>query len=154
MRAAEEISQWLLGTSNAAAVRDTRNGCRGTVRRTLALVTVTLLCGVPGVRAQKDSGAIVGVVKGASGGVVAAASVVAIDVERGEKLPIREEMHVEFRTEFFNTFNHANPEFTNPETIVENTATELGSATFGFSCLHAPAVADPICPKVLLLTAK
>jgi hypothetical protein len=54
------------------------------------------------------------------------------DISFFKMFPIREEMHFEFRAEFFNAFNHANPEFTNPETIVENTATELGSSTYGF----------------------
>jgi len=54
------------------------------------------------------------------------------DLSFFKTFPIREVMRLEFRAEFFNTFNHANPEFTNPEAFVENTATELGSATFGF----------------------
>jgi hypothetical protein len=60
------------------------------------------------------------------------------DISFFKMFPIREEMRVEFRAEFFNAFNHANPEFTNPETIVENTATELGSATFGFPAYTRP----------------
>ena len=60
------------------------------------------------------------------------------DISFFKTFPIREAMRVEFRAEFFNAFNHANPEFTNPETIVENTATELGSATFGFPAYTRP----------------
>jgi carboxypeptidase family protein/TonB-dependent receptor-like protein len=55
------------------------------------------------------------------------------DISLFKTFPIRERMRFEFRAEFFNAFNHANPEFTNPETISENTATELGSATYGFA---------------------
>lgn len=60
------------------------------------------------------------------------------DISIFKMFPIREEMHVEFRAEFFNAFNHANPEFTNPETIVENTSTELGSSTYGFAAYTRP----------------
>jgi outer membrane receptor protein involved in Fe transport len=60
------------------------------------------------------------------------------DISIFKMFPIREEMRVEFRAEFFNAFNHANPEFTNPETIVENTATELGSSTYGFPAYTRP----------------
>jgi len=60
------------------------------------------------------------------------------DISFFKMFPIREEMRLEFRAEFFNAFNHANPEFTNPETIVENTATELGSSTFGFPAYTRP----------------
>jgi hypothetical protein len=60
------------------------------------------------------------------------------DISFFKTFPLREEMHFEFRAEFFNTFNHANPEFTNPETITENTATELGSSTFGFPAYTRP----------------
>jgi len=54
------------------------------------------------------------------------------DISIFKTFPIREAMQLQFRAEIFNAFNHANPEFTNPEAFVENTATELGSATFGF----------------------
>ena len=60
------------------------------------------------------------------------------DISFFKTFPIREEMRFEFRAEFFNAFNHANPEFTNPETITENTATELGSSTFGFPAYTRP----------------
>ena len=60
------------------------------------------------------------------------------DISLFKMFPIKESMHFEFRAEFFNAFNHANPEFTNPETIVENTATELGSASFGFPAYTRP----------------
>ena len=60
------------------------------------------------------------------------------DISVFKSLPIREAMRFEFRAEFFNAFNHANPEFTNPDTIVENTATELGSATYGFPAYTRP----------------
>ena len=55
------------------------------------------------------------------------------DISLFKTFLIREQMRFEFRAEIFNAFNHANPEFTNPETISENTATELGSATYGFA---------------------
>ena len=60
------------------------------------------------------------------------------DISVFKSLPIREAMRFEFRAELFNAFNHANPEFTNPDTIVENTATELGSATHGFPAYTRP----------------
>jgi len=60
------------------------------------------------------------------------------DISFFKTFPIREEKRFEFRAEFFNTFNHANPEFTNPETIVENTGTELGSASYGFPSFTRP----------------
>jgi carboxypeptidase family protein/TonB-dependent receptor-like protein len=60
------------------------------------------------------------------------------DISLFKTFPVRENMHFEFRAEFFNAFNHANPEFTNPETISENTATELGSATYGFAGYTRP----------------
>jgi len=53
------------------------------------------------------------------------------DISLLKLFPIREERHFEFRAEFFNAFNHYNPEFANPNTIAVNTATELGSPTFG-----------------------
>jgi hypothetical protein len=60
------------------------------------------------------------------------------DISVFKNFPIREAMRFEFRAEFFNTFNHPNPEFTDPTTIVENTATELGSATYGFPAATRP----------------
>jgi len=60
------------------------------------------------------------------------------DISFFKSFPVREEMRFEFRAEFFNAFNHANPEFTNPDTVAENTATELGSATFGFPAYTRP----------------
>jgi len=61
------------------------------------------------------------------------------DISLFKLFPVRETMHFEFRAEFFNAFNHYNPQFANPNTIATNTATELGSATFGF----ATAARDP-----------
>jgi hypothetical protein len=55
------------------------------------------------------------------------------DISLFKTIPISETKRFEFRAEFFNAFNHANPEFTNPETVSENTATELGSSTYGFA---------------------
>jgi Carboxypeptidase regulatory-like domain/TonB dependent receptor-like, beta-barrel len=60
------------------------------------------------------------------------------DVSFFKTFTISEDKRFEFRGEFFNAFNHANPEFTNPETITENTATELGSSTFGFPAYTRP----------------
>jgi hypothetical protein len=53
--------------------------------------------------------------------------------------PVTAARRLEFRAEFFNAFNHLNPEFANPNTISENVATENGSPGFGF----APAARDP-----------
>jgi outer membrane receptor protein involved in Fe transport len=60
------------------------------------------------------------------------------DLSLFKAFPLREAMRFEFRAEFFNAFNHANPEFTNPDTIAENTATELGSSSFGFPAYTRP----------------
>ena len=60
------------------------------------------------------------------------------DISFFKSFPVRESTRLEFRAEFFNAFNHANPEFTNPDTIVENTSTELGSSTFGFPAYTRP----------------
>ena len=60
------------------------------------------------------------------------------DISLFKSFPVRESTRFEFRAEFFNAFNHANPEFTNPDTIVENTSTELGSSTFGFPAFTRP----------------
>lgn len=60
------------------------------------------------------------------------------DVSLFKTFPVREEMRFEFRAEFFNAWNHANPEFTNPDTVAENTGTELGSAAYGFTGFTRP----------------
>jgi hypothetical protein len=60
------------------------------------------------------------------------------DISIFKTFPVREAMRLEFRAEFFNAFNHANPEFTNPEAFATNTATELGSPTFGFPGFTRP----------------
>jgi hypothetical protein len=60
------------------------------------------------------------------------------DVSLFKTFPIREEMRFEFRAEFFNVWNHANPEFTNPDTVAENTGTELGSSSYGFTAYTRP----------------
>ncbi|HYL84648.1 MAG TPA: TonB-dependent receptor [Candidatus Angelobacter sp.] len=60
------------------------------------------------------------------------------DVSLFKTFPIREERRIEFRAEFFNAWNHANPEFTNPDTVAENRGTELGSAAYGFTGFTRP----------------
>jgi carboxypeptidase family protein/TonB-dependent receptor-like protein len=60
------------------------------------------------------------------------------DVSLFKTFPIREEKRVEFRAEFFNAWNHANPEFTNPDTVAENTGTELGTSAYGFTAFTRP----------------
>jgi hypothetical protein len=60
------------------------------------------------------------------------------DISIFKVFPLDEVKRFEFRAEFFNAFNHANPEFTNPDTISENTATELGSSSFGFPAYTRP----------------
>ena len=52
---------------------------------------------------------------------------------------VNERSRFEFRAEFFNAFNHTNPEFADPNTTNENIATELGSTGFG----QAQAARDP-----------
>jgi hypothetical protein len=52
---------------------------------------------------------------------------------------VLEDKRFEFRAEFFNAFNHFNPEFANPNTIATNVATEHGSPAFGY----AQAARDP-----------
>ncbi|MGA9979637.1 MAG: TonB-dependent receptor [Candidatus Sulfotelmatobacter sp.] len=62
------------------------------------------------------------------------------DISLFKFFPIREQMHVEFRAEFFNAFNHYDPEFSNPGNFSDtNVATEHGSSAFGF----AQAAHDP-----------
>jgi len=48
------------------------------------------------------------------------------DISIFKSIPIREQMRFEFRAEFFNAFNHYNPQFSNPNNIEENIATEHG----------------------------
>jgi len=60
------------------------------------------------------------------------------DVSVFKTFPIHEERRLEFRAEFFNAWNHANPEFTNPDTVAENTGTELGSPAFGYTGYTRP----------------
>jgi hypothetical protein len=60
------------------------------------------------------------------------------DVSLFKTFPIREEKRIEFRAEFFNAWNHANPEFTNPDTVAENSGTELGSSAYGFTAYTRP----------------
>ena len=61
------------------------------------------------------------------------------DLSLFKTFPINENRRLEFRAEFFNAFNHVNPEFSNPNNIAENIATENGSPGFGF----AQAARDP-----------
>ena len=61
------------------------------------------------------------------------------DISIFKIFPVTEARRLEFRAEFFNAFNHLNPEFSNPNTISENIATENGSPGFGF----AQAARDP-----------
>ncbi len=61
------------------------------------------------------------------------------DISLFKGFSISEQKRLEFRTEFFNAFNHYNPLFANPNVIGTNTATVLGSSTFGF----ATAARDP-----------
>jgi hypothetical protein len=62
------------------------------------------------------------------------------DISLFKFFPIREQMHVEFRAEFFNAFNHYDPEFSNPGNFSDtNVATQHGSSAFGF----AQAAHDP-----------
>jgi len=48
------------------------------------------------------------------------------DISLFKIVPIREQMQLEFRAEFFNDFNHFNPQFSNPNNVEENIATEHG----------------------------
>ena len=48
------------------------------------------------------------------------------DLSFFKTFPIREQMGLEFRAEFFNVWNHFNPLFSNPNNIEENIATEHG----------------------------
>jgi hypothetical protein len=48
------------------------------------------------------------------------------DISLFKIFPIREQMHMEFRAEFFNAFNHYDPEFDNPGSFNSNIATQHG----------------------------
>jgi hypothetical protein len=48
------------------------------------------------------------------------------DISLFKFFPIREQMHLEFRAEFFNAFNHYDPEFDNPGSFNTNIATQHG----------------------------
>jgi len=61
------------------------------------------------------------------------------DISLFKTFPVNERDRFEFRAEFFNAFNHFNPEFANPNNVAENIATENGSSGFGF----AQAARDP-----------
>ena len=56
------------------------------------------------------------------------------DISIFKNFPVREQMHFEFRAEFFNAFNHVNPLFGIPGQISqEPTTLELGTSQFGFA---------------------
>lgn len=61
------------------------------------------------------------------------------DISLFKTFPVNERSRLEFRAEFFNAFNHVNPDFADPNAFVENIATEHGSPGFGF----AQAARDP-----------
>jgi len=55
-----------------------------------------------------------------------------------KQFPVREQMHFEFRAEFFNIWNHPNKTFTDVTTTDENFSTELGAAQFGLPTASMP----------------
>jgi Carboxypeptidase regulatory-like domain/TonB dependent receptor/TonB-dependent Receptor Plug Domain len=55
------------------------------------------------------------------------------DISFIKQFPIREAMHVEFRAEFFNIWNHPNPTFADETTTNENFSIERGATQFGFA---------------------
>jgi len=50
-----------------------------------------------------------------------------------KQFPVKEQMHFEFRAEFFNIWNHPNLQFADPTTTNENFSTERGASQFGFA---------------------
>ncbi len=55
------------------------------------------------------------------------------DVSFIKQFPVREQMHFEFRAEFFNVWNHPNLTFADETTTDENFSTERGATQFGFA---------------------
>jgi len=61
------------------------------------------------------------------------------DISIFKVFPVREQMHFEFRAEFFNAFNHVNPVFGIPgEISQEPTTLERGTGQFGFPAASRP----------------
>ncbi len=48
------------------------------------------------------------------------------DISLFKIFPVKEQMHIEFRAEFFNAFNHYGPQFDNPGSFNSNIATQHG----------------------------
>jgi Carboxypeptidase regulatory-like domain/TonB dependent receptor len=55
-----------------------------------------------------------------------------------KQFPVREQMHFEFRAEFFNIWNHPNPTFADVTTTNENFSVERGTTQFGFPTASLP----------------
>ena len=55
-----------------------------------------------------------------------------------KQFPVREQMHFEFRAEFFNIWNHPNPTFADVTTTNENFSVERGTSQFGFATASLP----------------
>ena len=68
------------------------------------------------------------------------------DVSFIKQFPVREQMHFEFRAEFFNVWNHPNLTFADETTTNENFSIERGASQFGF----ATASHDPRLIQVAL----
>jgi hypothetical protein len=65
-----------------------------------------------------------------------------------------EQIHLEFRAEFFNIFNQVNYLFGQFGAIsAEPTPLELGQGSFGFPLAARPASTNPVRAEVLLLTS-
>jgi hypothetical protein len=86
---------------------------------------------------QKDTGAIARTVRDPGGAVLSGAKISVVDADRGTAVGLTSRF--EFPAQFFNAFKHLNPQFSNPNNIQENIATENGSPGFGF----AQAARDP-----------
>jgi len=55
-----------------------------------------------------------------------------------KQFPVREQMHFEFRAEFFNIWNHPNLTFADETTTNENFSTERGTTQFGYATASRP----------------